>query len=71
MSFRDKSIQCSGCGATFTFSAGEQEFFTSKGLSNEPKRFVSCRAAKKHSATEMVIPATNPDPGDRRPMVYS
>ncbi|MFC1914617.1 zinc-ribbon domain containing protein [Chloroflexota bacterium] len=27
MSFQDKSLECSDCGATFTFSAEEQEFF--------------------------------------------
>ena len=47
MSFQDKSLQCSDCGATFTFSAGEQEFFQSKGYTNEPKRCPSCRQARK------------------------
>ncbi len=47
MSFQDKSIQCSDCGATFAFSAGEQEFFQSKGFNNEPKRCPSCRRANK------------------------
>jgi NAD-dependent SIR2 family protein deacetylase len=47
MSFQDKSIQCSDCGTTFTFSAGEQEFFASKGLTNEPKRCPQCRKSKK------------------------
>ena len=47
MSFEDKSIQCSDCGTAFTFSAGEQEFFQSKGFTNEPKRCPSCRRAKK------------------------
>ena len=47
MSFEDKSLQCSDCGTTFTFSAGEQDFYQSKGFSNEPKRCVSCRAARK------------------------
>jgi hypothetical protein len=47
MSFQDKSIQCSNCGTTFTFSAGEQEFFQSKGFTNEPKRCLSCRRANK------------------------
>ena len=31
MAFSDKSPQCSGCGATFFFSAGEQRFFAQKG----------------------------------------
>jgi len=47
MSFQDKSLQCSDCGATFTFSAEEQEFFQSKGYTNEPKRCPSCRQARK------------------------
>jgi len=47
MSFEDKSLQCSDCGATFTFSAQDQEFFQSKGYTNEPKRCPACRSAKK------------------------
>jgi CxxC-x17-CxxC domain-containing protein len=47
MSFQDKSLQCSDCGATFTFSAEEQEFFQSRGYTNEPKRCPSCREARK------------------------
>ena len=47
MGFLDKSIQCSDCGATFTFSAEEQEFFASKGYTNDPKRCPSCREARK------------------------
>jgi len=47
MSFEDKSMTCSDCGASFTFTAGEQEFYESKGFTNEPKRCVPCRQAKK------------------------
>jgi CxxC-x17-CxxC domain-containing protein len=47
MSFQDKSIQCSDCGATFTFSVEDQEFFQSKGYTNEPKRCPECRQARK------------------------
>ncbi|MFC1933676.1 zinc-ribbon domain containing protein [Chloroflexota bacterium] len=47
MDFQDKSLQCSDCGATFTFSAGEQEFFASRGYTNEPKRCPECRRARK------------------------
>jgi ssDNA-binding Zn-finger/Zn-ribbon topoisomerase 1 len=50
MSFEDKSIQCSDCGATFTFSAGEQEFFATKGFTNEPKRCPQCRQAKRRQS---------------------
>ena len=47
MSFEDKQLQCSDCGAEFTFSAEEQEFFQSKGYTNEPKRCPACRQARK------------------------
>ncbi len=47
MSFENKSLQCSDCGTTFTFSAEEQELFQSRGYTNEPKRCPSCRQARK------------------------
>ena len=47
MSFVDKTLVCSDCGASFTFTAGEQEFHQSKGFSNEPRRCVNCRRARK------------------------
>ncbi len=47
MSFQDKSLQCADCGTTFTFTAEEQEFFQSKGYTNDPKRCPSCRQARK------------------------
>ncbi|MHC4332087.1 MAG: zinc-ribbon domain-containing protein [Planctomycetota bacterium] len=40
-------MQCSDCRTTFTFSSGEQEFFQTKGFTNEPKRCPSCRRANK------------------------
>ncbi|MFH1651130.1 MAG: CxxC-x17-CxxC domain-containing protein [Chloroflexota bacterium] len=47
MSFSDKELQCADCGATFTFSAEEQEFFQTKGYQNEPKRCPSCREVRR------------------------
>lgn len=47
MEFQEKSLQCSDCGATFTFSVEEQEFFQTKGYTNEPKRCPSCRQARR------------------------
>jgi CxxC-x17-CxxC domain-containing protein len=47
MSFQDKFIQCADCGKTFTFSVEDQEFFQSKGYTNEPKRCPECRQARK------------------------
>jgi len=47
MRFQDKTIQCSDCGTDFSFTAEEQEFYQSKGYTNEPKRCPSCRQARK------------------------
>jgi len=47
LTYQDKSLRCSDCGVTFTFSADEQEFFAQKGYTNEPKRCPTCRAARK------------------------
>ena len=47
MSFQDKTINCSDCGADFTFSVSEQEFFANKGFTNEPKRCPECRETRK------------------------
>ena len=47
MSFEDKSLHCSDCRQTFTFTAGEQQFFANKGFTNEPRRCPACRRAKR------------------------
>lgn len=43
MPFADKNLTCKDCSRVFDFSAGEQEFFSAKGLINEPKRCPNCR----------------------------
>jgi CxxC-x17-CxxC domain-containing protein len=48
MSFQDKSIVCADCGKNFTFSAADQEFFKSKGYTNEPKRCPDCRSSRRN-----------------------
>jgi CxxC-x17-CxxC domain-containing protein len=47
MSFEDKTLTCSDCNKTFTFSAEEQEQFQTRGYTNEPKRCPECRQARK------------------------
>jgi CxxC-x17-CxxC domain-containing protein len=42
----DKTLVCRDCGNSFTFTEGEQEFYSSRGYS-EPQRCPDCRAAKK------------------------
>jgi CxxC-x17-CxxC domain-containing protein len=46
-SYTDKTLTCRDCGANFEFSAGEQEFYASKGLLNEPSRCPACRSARR------------------------
>jgi CxxC-x17-CxxC domain-containing protein len=45
--YRDRILTCRDCGQDFTFSAGEQEFYASRGLTNTPGRCPSCRAARR------------------------
>lgn len=45
----DKTLTCKDCGATFTFTVGEQQFYAEKGFTNEPARCRDCRKAKKAS----------------------
>jgi CxxC-x17-CxxC domain-containing protein len=47
MSFQDKSLTCADCGKTFTHNAQDQEFYASKGYTNEPKRCPDCRQSRK------------------------
>ncbi len=44
----DKTLVCRDCGNNFTFTQGEQEFYSSRGYT-EPQRCADCRAAKKAS----------------------
>ncbi|MBV9102720.1 MAG: zinc-ribbon domain containing protein [Candidatus Eremiobacteraeota bacterium] len=45
--YTDERLTCTDCGAEFVFTAGEQEFFASKGFQNKPNRCPDCRAARK------------------------
>ena len=47
--FEDKVLVCKDCGAEFTFTAGEQEFYAEKGFRNEPTRCKACRQARKNA----------------------
>ncbi len=68
MSFQDKLLQCSDCGHNFTFSVEEQEFFQTKGYTNDPKRCTECRQARKsgrngHTTHRQMFPAICDDCG--------
>jgi DNA-directed RNA polymerase subunit RPC12/RpoP len=43
----DKVLTCKDCGAEFTFTESEQEFYKEKGFENEPQRCPDCRRARK------------------------
>ena len=45
--YEDQKLVCEECGAEFIFTAGEQEFYAEKGLTNVPKRCPDCRKARK------------------------
>jgi len=49
MSFSDRTLTCRDCGQQFVFTAGEQDFYQSRGLTNEPGRCPECRRARKQS----------------------
>jgi CxxC-x17-CxxC domain-containing protein len=50
MNFQDKSLLCADCGETFTFSVKDQEFFQTKGFTNDPRRCSPCRQTRKSNA---------------------
>ena len=47
--YTDKTLNCRDCGQAFIFTTGEQEFFASRGFTNEPSRCPECRAERKRS----------------------
>ncbi len=47
MALEDKTLVCRDCGQEFTFTIGEQEFYLSHGLQNEPGRCPECRAIQR------------------------
>ncbi|MCC6627907.1 MAG: zinc-ribbon domain containing protein [Chloroflexi bacterium] len=47
MSFTDQTLTCRDCGQEFVWTAGEQAFYQTRGLTNQPRRCPSCRQARK------------------------
>jgi CxxC-x17-CxxC domain-containing protein len=60
MAFQDQTLKCRDCGADFTWTAGEQEFYQQKGFTNAPTRCVECRKQKRQErmATRKMHPIT-------------
>jgi CxxC-x17-CxxC domain-containing protein len=49
MAGADKTLTCRECGSQFVFTAGEQEFYSSRGLLNEPGRCPTCRSNRRQT----------------------
>ena len=49
MAYEDKNLTCNECNDTFVWTAGEQEFYAQRNLTNEPKRCPTCRQARRGS----------------------
>ena len=47
MDLQDKVLKCRDCGADFTFTVGEQEFYRQKGFEHAPTRCKNCRETRK------------------------
>ena len=47
LALSDKTLTCADCGASFIFTVGEQEFFNSRGFTNEPRRCPECRQQRR------------------------
>ena len=54
--YNDRILTCRDCGQDFTFSAGEQEFYASRNLTNDPSRCPSCRAARRSGGGQSSAP---------------
>lgn len=55
--YTDRTLTCEDCGADFVFTAGEQEFYASKGFSSDPRRCQACRRKRKADRENGVTPS--------------
>jgi CxxC-x17-CxxC domain-containing protein len=49
MALEEKTLRCRDCGQEFLFTVGEQEFYASHGLQNDPTRCPACRANRRRT----------------------
>ncbi|HOA90820.1 MAG: zinc-ribbon domain containing protein [Bacillota bacterium] len=45
--YQDETLVCRDCGSEFVFTAGEKEFYATKGFENKPARCPECRKTYK------------------------
>ncbi len=65
-SYQDRVLTCKDCGTQFVFTAGEQEFYASRGLMHPPGRCASCRAQRKARGGDAQPMSSGGDGGYRR-----
>lgn len=56
--YEDKTLVCKDCGQEFVFTAGEREFYASRGFENEPQRCKTCRVSHKNRSNRELYTAT-------------
>jgi len=49
MAFTDKTLRCRDCSQEFVFTIGEQEFYSTHGLQNDPSRCPQCRQERRRN----------------------
>ena len=57
MSFADMPLTCKECGEEFLWTEGEQRFYASKGLVNQPARCWPCRTNRRQAMNNDSAPA--------------
>jgi len=62
--YNDRILTCRDCGQDFTFSAGEQEFYASRSLTNDPSRCPACRAARRSGGGQSSAPRSRNTSGE-------
>lgn len=58
MDFSDKWLMCVDCGKQFLWDAGEQAWFVSNHLENQPKRCKKCRDKRRVERKHQPHPIT-------------
>ena len=53
--FEDKTLVCKDCGKEFVWTAGEQEFYASRGFENQPQRCKPARTASVAATTAVSV----------------
>lgn len=49
----DKLLHCGDCGSQFMFTAGEQQLYQERGMT-DPERCKDCRRARRDEASEIL-----------------